>query len=156
MRIQTNSVKSWLALRPTPEIILVGNEDGVSEMCARFGLLHAPKVATTPSGRPIISDVFAQAEARTINELMCYVNADIMLTQTLIEAVVRLRQRFARPVLVCAPVNCTVPFGIQADGPGWESAYTFATSWARPRAGGADVFVFPRAFYRNIPPVPIG
>ena len=50
--IQRNAVKSWTLLRPPPEIILFGDEDGTAEAVKEFGIRHIPKVARNEYGTP--------------------------------------------------------------------------------------------------------
>ena len=42
--IQRNAILSWLALKPRPEIIVLGNDPGVAEICRELGLRHLPEV----------------------------------------------------------------------------------------------------------------
>ncbi|MGQ9834042.1 MAG: glycosyl transferase family 2, partial [Candidatus Villigracilaceae bacterium] len=52
--IQRNAIQSWLRL-PDVEVILLGDEAGLAQVAAEFGVKHLPEVACNPSGTPLIS-----------------------------------------------------------------------------------------------------
>jgi len=82
--IQRNAIQSWLAQKNGFEIILIGEDDGIAETASEFGLIHIPKVECNEYGTPLINSIFALAQERAINELLCYINADILLLDDLI------------------------------------------------------------------------
>ena len=77
--IQRNAIKSWTLLTPTPEIILMGNEEGTAKISKEFGIQHIADVKKNEFGTPLVNDLFAKAEKAARNPLMCYVNTDIIL-----------------------------------------------------------------------------
>ena len=60
--IQRNAIRSWTLL-PEAEVVLVGDEVGMTEVVAEFGVRHLPEVARNSWGTPLLSDIFAQARA---------------------------------------------------------------------------------------------
>src|SRR5438552_3543843 len=84
---QRNAVLSWTLLRPRHEVIVFGQEEGVAELCAELGLRHVPEVARTESGTPLVSDLFGRARTLARSGLLCYANADIVLTAPFMDAV---------------------------------------------------------------------
>jgi len=89
--IQRNAIGSWSRLNPRPEVILFGMESGTAEVSAQFGLRHIPNVKCNEWGTPLVSDLFAQAEALTTGPALCYVNSDIILLDDFMEAITRIR-----------------------------------------------------------------
>jgi hypothetical protein len=85
--IQRNAIRSWLALSPSCEIILLGDEDGTAKAASEFGVHHIPGMACTELGTPLLSDAFRRAEDAASFSRLCYVNTDIMLPATFTEAV---------------------------------------------------------------------
>jgi len=77
--IQRNAITSWTMLRPRPEILLFGNESGTQEICLELGLQQIPEVSCTANGAPLLRDLFRKAQRASQNDLLCYVNADIIL-----------------------------------------------------------------------------
>jgi hypothetical protein len=84
--IQRNAIRSWLALRPSCEITLFGDEHGTAACASELGVRHVPKVACNEFGTPLLSDVFKQAEGATGFRHLCYVNGDIILPAVLTES----------------------------------------------------------------------
>lgn len=78
--IQRNAIRSWLALDPRPELILMGDEEGIADVAAEFGASHLPEIARNHLGTPLLDDAFAKATARAEGRDLCYINADIILT----------------------------------------------------------------------------
>jgi hypothetical protein len=50
--IQRNAITSWTKPQPRPEIILIGNEEGVAECARELGLVHIPEIARNRHGQP--------------------------------------------------------------------------------------------------------
>ena len=87
--IQRNAIRSWTMLSPTPEIILLGNDDGTQTLANEFGLKHLPNIDYSEYGTPRIDSMHREVEREAQNELLCIVNADIILMNDFIEAVVQ-------------------------------------------------------------------
>ncbi len=84
--IQTNAIQSWVLLRPECETILFGNEEGTAEVASMFGIRHFPDIERNEYGTPLVSSVFGIAQDIASHQLLCYVNADIMLTSDFLVA----------------------------------------------------------------------
>jgi hypothetical protein len=155
--IQRNALRSWTLLRPTPQIILFGDDAGVAEAAAEFGFRHVPNLAVSPFGTPLFSDMFAQAQRIAAHELLCHVNADIILTGSLFGAIENLKRQCGTFSMFCTPWNLSVEHEIEP-GPDWEDQLR---RWIKgagqpPRPVGVDTFLFPRGFYDQIPPFAVG
>src|SRR6266705_5770550 len=81
--IQRNAIRSWTLLRPKCEIILLGDDEGTSHVAKEFGVEHIAEIARNEFGTPLLNDMFASAERRASHKLLCFVNADIILTSKL-------------------------------------------------------------------------
>ena len=73
-------------LEPRPEIILFGRDPGTAEICDELGLRHVPDVATNAQGTPLLSDMFITGQALATNPVVCWANADIIFTPTIMRA----------------------------------------------------------------------
>ena len=89
--IQRNAILSWLRLHPQCEIILFGEEEGIAEMAGEFGILHIPDIKKNESGTPLVDDLFERAKKTAKNNILAYVNADIILIGDFMEAVEKLK-----------------------------------------------------------------
>jgi hypothetical protein len=156
---QRNAMTSWVLLRPRPDVILLGDEPGASDVCGQLGLRHVPHVARTDSGTPLISDLLTQAHDLGRGDILCYVNADIVLMQDFADALQRIISwRPKRPFLAIGgrwTVRVDDPIDFSRD---WELRLRQAVAdgaWIRgPMA--MDFFAFPRGLYRHPPAFAVG
>ncbi len=154
--IQRNALKSWTLLEDV-EIILLGDEAGIAEIAKEFNLKHFPDVQMNENGTPLISSMFAIARANATSELLCIVNADMILMSDFVEAARRsgmLRDEF---VLLSQrwDYDITSPLDFVA---GWESGLRESVSKQNQlhRPAGSDFFLFPKKCYQDIPNFTIG
>ena len=89
--IQRNAIRSWVALEPMPQIVLMGDDAGVAEVAQEFGLLHLPEVETNEEGMPMRSSMCQLARQVAEHELLCMINGDIIILNGLYEALKRIR-----------------------------------------------------------------
>lgn len=155
--IQRNAITSWTKLEPQPEIILFGTEDGAAECAAELRLVHVPEVTRNRYGTPLLSDLFAQAEARATHNVLAYVNADIILPSEFTLGIEETRQEFGNFLAVGRRTNLDVREPIHFSN-GWEAELK---QWAKREGAleshtGIDFFAFPRGTYRDVPPLAIG
>lgn len=155
--IQRNAVASWTRLKPQPEIILFGQDEGTAEVAREFGVSHEPELAKNKYGSPLLSDMFRRAEARSSCDLMCYVNADIILTASLVGAIQKVCERFPRFLAVSERINLNITQPLDFSG-AWEEGLS-ARRLAEGVPGGPtciDIFVFKKGTYPNVPDFAIG
>ncbi len=156
--IQTNAIQSWLRLAPSCQVLLVGDEAGIAEAARRHGVRHVPQVARNQQGTPLLDDVLRRGEANATTDLLCYVNADIILLGDFTLAVQRLFGWKRRFLMVGKRVDIAVDRLLDCGQPGWEEQLRgLARSAGEPRGPEwIDYFVFPRDLYRDIPPFTLG
>lgn len=85
--IQRNAIQSWRMLQPGPEIILMGNEEGVEEVVEEFRLRHIRHIERNDHGTPLLGSLFYIAENAASHNLMCYINTDIILLNDFIPGI---------------------------------------------------------------------
>ncbi|NWF64344.1 MAG: hypothetical protein HXY38_08570 [Chloroflexi bacterium] len=154
--IQRNAIKSWTLL-PDVEVILLGEETGLTEAAKELGVKHFPNVARNESGTPLISSMFQLARANSNSELLCIINADMILMPDFIEAAkqaIKLKDKF---VLLSQrwDLDVTQPLDFSD---GWENRLRCAVCGQNNlhRPAGSDFFLFPLSTFQNIPPFTIG
>jgi hypothetical protein len=156
--IQRNALGSWIRLHPKCQIILFGDEHGTAEIAKEFGIRHISTIARNEFGTPLVNDLFEKAEQLAEHELMCYVNSDIILLNDFMRATDRVRQWRKKFLIIgqCWNLDLKQPlFFIQ---PEWDENLRLLLKregeireiWA------TDYFIFPREFYRQIPPFALG
>ena len=154
--IQTNAIRSWLLLRPKCEIILFGKDEGTAEFAAEYGVRHIPEVACSDYGTPLVNSIFSIAQESAGNNLMCYVNADIILTGDFMPSMQRAGNGMF--LMIGRRSDLDVNELIDFDNPDWEKELQErrCKEGKLHAVSGIDYFVFPRGLYRSVPSFAIG
>jgi len=154
--IQRNAIKSWTLL-PDVEVILLGEETGLAEAAKELGVKHLPNVARNESGTPLISSMFQLARENSNSELLCIINADMILMPDFVEAARRSRLQRDEFVLLSQrwDYDITAPINFAA---GWELGLRESVRKQNQlhRPAGSDFFLFPLSSYIDIPAFIIG
>lgn len=154
--IQRNAIKSWTLL-PDVEVILLGEETGLAEAARELGVKHIPNVARNESGTPLISSMFQLAREESKSELLCIINADMILMSDFLEAtkqVIKFKDNF---VLLSQRWDLGVTQPIEFEE-GWENRLRSIVhrQGSLHRPAGSDFFLFPNSCYTNVPNFTIG
>jgi len=153
--IQRNAIKSWLHLRPTPEVILFGDDDGVRETAHELSIKNIPNVEKNEFGTPLLSSAFSSAQKLAKNNILMYANSDVIFFQDLIEAA----QRIDMPsFLMCGRRwDLDVTEEIDFEDGEWAAKLIEKVEKEGKRHGlsGKDYFVFPRDMV-NMPAFAVG
>lgn len=155
---QMNAVRSWLHLDPKPEVLLFGDARNVGACAQRLGCSHVPDVQCNEHGTPILADVFERAQQLAQHDVLCFVNADIILRPDIEMALIRVLAEFDGPFLMT--------------GLRWDvdihSAVSFSDGWAARLAAqvvndgkfhsktGADYLIFRRGTFEEMPEFLVG
>jgi hypothetical protein len=157
--IQRNAIGSWTQLRPRPEIILFGNEPGTADFCREFGLGHVPELACTEFGAPLLPDLFEKAQRLASNNLLSYVNADIILMSDFIRALDLARSASDKFLMVARVWRVGIEDSWDFCEPDTEQElrrYVVEHGRQGPPPGNSDFFAFSRGLWSNIPQLGIG
>lgn len=154
--IQRNAILSWLALRPKCEVILFGDDEGAAEAASEFGARHVSGIEKNEFGTPLLSSAFNLAQKSARNEILVYINADIILTSDLIPAV----KIINKPLFLMSGRrwDLDVKEEINFDENNWEEKLKdqIAKSGKLHSPSGMDYCVFPRNLQHNFPPFAVG
>lgn len=155
--IQRNAIQSWRSLGPEVEVVLMGDDDGTSEVANEFGVHHVPDVARNTSGTPLINSLFEKAQEQATHERMCYVNADIILMSNFIEAIKRVVVEMPQSLMVGRRWNLDLkePIDFNADWETWLTEEVSRRGKLYPHFA-IDYFVFPKGILGEIPPFAVG
>jgi hypothetical protein len=154
--IQRNAIKSWTLL-PDVEVILLGEETGLAEAAKELGVKHLPNVTRNESGTPLISSMFQLARENSHSELLCIINADMILMPDFVEAAkqaLKLKDKF---VLLSQRWDYDITSPLEF-GDGWQHQLVEAVRKQNQlhRPAGSDFFLFPKSCYAYIPNFIIG
>ena len=154
--IQRNAIKSWTLL-PDVEVILLGEEQGLAEAAKELGVKHIPHVERNPNGVPLISSMFKLARENSNSELLCIINADMVLMPDFVEAARRSRMLHDKYVLLSQrwDYDITLPIDFAE---GWQARLREDVRKQNQlhRPAGSDFFLFPKSCYADIPNFIIG
>jgi len=154
--IQRNAIKSWTLL-PDVQVLLIGNETGMAEVAKELGIKYLPNVKCSESGTPLISSMFQLARSNSNSDLLCIINADMILMSTFLDAARRSHFQRYKFVLLSQrwDLDVTQPLDFSA---GWEIRLrsTIHGQGQLHRPAGSDFFLFPRTCYTDVPDFTIG
>ena len=153
--IQRNALKSWTLLNPRCQVILFGDDSGVAEAAAENGALHVPEVPVNERGVPQLGWAFRMAAEVATEKTLCYVNADILLVDDIIDAA----RRIGFPEFLLVGQRWDINVGGPMDFTGdWQSRLVLrAHEDGSPHPpAGSDYFVFPTSLNLELPPFAVG
>ncbi|MCJ7653273.1 MAG: hypothetical protein MUO75_06195 [Actinobacteria bacterium] len=154
--IQRNAIESWTMLRPKPEIILFGYEPGIEAVAGELDTLHISEVARNQFGTPMVRDLFTKAQEKASNDILCYVNADIILMSDFMAAVKAVCEQ-PEFLMVSRRWNIDVDRRLDFELPNWEADLKKRIQEDKPQAVYAiDYFLFTKYLYKEIPDLAIG
>jgi len=156
--IQENAIGSWMRLKPRPEIILMGDDDGVADFARRHDLKHIPDVEHSEFGTPLVSDLFGKARAAASNQICAYVNADIILVDSFAEALDCVARRFERFLMVGRRWDFDMSGRLNFAAEGWQErlAKRVSAEGTLHAPSGIDYFAFTQGLWPDIPQMTLG
>ncbi len=155
--IQRNAIQSWTRLSPKPQIILLGDEEGIAAVTGKLGICQIPNIERNEFGTPLVSSLFEEAEKAAIFDNMCYVNADIILMNNFMEAIKNVFNEMPNSLVVGRRWNLNIKEAIDFKG-NWEQ-------WLKEKVAkqgklfshyAIDYFVYPKGIWGKLPPFAIG
>ena len=157
--IQRNAIRNWKLVHPDAEVILFGNEEGAAEVALELGARHEPEVDRNSLGTPLLSSLFDRADRLARHDWICFLNADILLTDDFFAASSRLAQIHKRSLMVGRRCDMDITEPWDFSKPDWSQRLR---SMARERGmlrppQWIDYFVFPRGLlYQQVPHFAVG
>lgn len=154
--IQNNAISSWVRL-PGVEVLLMGQEEGLSQAASRHGVAYIPDVQRNLNGTPLVSSMMKLARDRSQTATLCIINSDVILLSDFSAAWQRLVDLKRRFVMVSRRWDLDVAAPIDFVN-GWEDRLRWAVreQGVLHRPAGSDFFLFPSACYGDLPPFAIG
>ncbi len=164
--IQRNAIRSWTLL-PDVEVILLGEEAGLAEAAKELGVRHIPNVARNELGTPLVSSMFQLARENSNSDLLCIVNADMILMPDFVEAAMESDSLLSRTQKQASGIQKYVILSQRWDLDIAEPI-EFTNDWQNRlrstvhgqgqlhRPAGSDFFLFPRYCYTDVPNFTIG
>lgn len=154
--IQRRALDSWTRCGPRVEVLLFGDEPGIRAVADEVGARWIGGVRTARSGRPCLDDVFLRAQQLASHPLLCYVNADILLRPSFVDAVHTVMDQRPRFLAVARRHELQLHHEeiLALTDEELHARAEHIGQLAPPDA--IDVFAFPRGLVRAMPPFVIG
>lgn len=157
--IQYNAIRSWLLLKPTPEIILCGDDEGVAKAAAKLGVIHIPDVELSSVGTPLVNSVFKKVQSIAKNPVLAYISSDILLVDNFLSAVDTVTSTLDhRFMIVGQRWDVQIDRHINFSSPTWkiELRKKVAASGELHSSKGMDYHIFWKGVGLNMPPFVVG
>jgi len=153
---QLNAIRSWKALAPDVEIILYGDSRGTEVAVEELGVRWIKEVEANEIGIPLFGAIADHAAAHATYDTQVYVNCDIILTPTFLDAL----RRVSYPRFLMAGARLDMVEGCRLDTsePDWQAKIGDLAAEGRLQlpVGGADYFAFPRGLWSGLPRIIVG
>jgi len=153
---QRNAIRSWLQLSPRCEIILFGDEEGVVETARELGVLHIAEIEKNEFGTPFLNSAFNTTQELAKNDILVYINTDIILTLDFVSAV----KKIERPMFLMSGRrwDLDIKEEINFNEDDWEEKLQerIKKKGNLHSPSGADYFIFTRNLPHNLPPFTVG
>jgi hypothetical protein len=139
------------------DVILLGEEPGLTEAARELGVKHIPHVERNANGTPLISSMIELARENSSSDLLCIINADMVLMSDFLEAAKRAKMLRERFVLLSQRWDLDITMPIEFSD-SWQNRLSSMAHrrGSLHRPAGSDFFLFPRSCYTNVPDFTIG
>jgi len=155
--IQRNALRSWAALGPRVEILVLGDEEGAEAASDEVGAGHLGGLARNEHGTPLLNDIFARAAEAARFDRMAYLNADIVLIDDFLPAVDRVAAAFPSYLMVGQRWDLAVEELIDVESGGLQDLRTqLVRQGRRHPPAGSDYFVYSRHRFPRLPAFAVG
>jgi hypothetical protein len=146
-------------MHPGAEVILFGDAEGAEEAARELGIRHVPQVKGNELGTPYLGSILDGGRELTSNDLLCYVNCDIILLPDFHAALERLMTLKSSFLMAGQRWDTEVLEPLDFFSSDWQAMLRQrALTTHRQRAPRwIDYFVFSRdLFAHKTPPLVIG
>jgi len=153
---QMNAIKSWKKLRCNPKIVIIGDDQGVEEVCKKENIIHHPQLEKNEYGTPLVGDIFKRGwEYATEDDICIFVNGDIVLTDSLSDTLDRFTKEYPnykdlKYMITAIRFDWTNFKEIDFENTNWENEINkyMKGKYSPPTAG--DIFIHKKNTF-NIP-----
>ncbi len=153
--IQSNSILSWKKIYPKCEIIVFSDHASIAEFCKQNNLKLIESFKSNSYGTPLLSDIWKIVKKSSLNNLICYINTDIILFSDFFERAKKVN--FDEFLLAGRrwDLNITDYIDFNSD---WELKLKklIKEKGVLHAETGVDYFLFPKKIMPEMPPFAIG
>ena len=159
-QIQCNAINSWSRLGPDVDILLIGDETGISETAAELEVRHIGGLKINQQGTPLVSSAFEIAHRETQSPFLVYCNCDVILMPGFVDAIKLLaaQRDFPRLVAFGRRTDLKVQREIDFDQPQQVQQLLSDCDQNGVPATNAckEYFIFNRDLFKRVPDFAVG
>jgi hypothetical protein len=150
---QLNAIRSWtIGNKYGCEVILFQKSNGIESVTSLPNVHIYEEVRTNENGIPFISDMFDRASTLAKNEIVCFLNADIIVSGEFIEKLLEIHKKIHKEYLIVGQrLDSSFDFLIDFSNAHWYrdlSNYIKNNSTIHPPSG-SDFFAFQKGAYNE-------
>ncbi|OGN89161.1 MAG: hypothetical protein A2Y88_01240 [Chloroflexi bacterium RBG_13_48_10] len=155
--IQRNAIQSWLHLADDVQVLIIGNEAGMSDFAAETGVSQLQDVSCNEQGTPLVNSIFKLARQNSTSPILAYVNADILLTSEFVSLARQVADQTQEFLIVGQRWDLDLKKALVFTQD-WDVRLLFdvKTCGRLHPPGGSDYFIFPRNCFTEVPSFAIG
>jgi hypothetical protein len=154
---QINAIRSWLRVAQDVEVILYGKSKGTGEAAQELGIECVLDIQTNEFGTPLFGAIAAHAAIHGKHDIQCYVNCDILLSNSLLNAIHSIR--YEKYLTVGQRIDLAEGVSLDVTKPDYLTKLKTLASEGKallhPPAG-SDYFLFRRGMWAGLPEIVIG
>lgn len=155
--IQRNALRSWQSLGEAVDVVFIGDEEGMAEAAADLNLRQIKQVRTNQYKTPLLSSIFDLGRSVNQSPFLAYVNADIILFPSLVDAIKVTAEQFSKFLIVSQRWDLELEKPLAFDGQWQDKLLRKAHSEGELHArAGSDIFIYPRVCFETIPDFAVG
>jgi hypothetical protein len=155
--IQRNAIRSWLALGEQVEVLLMGDEPGIQEASSSLGVQWVPITDRAESGTPRVSALFSTAHQVARNDILCYLNADILLLDDFVQAIGQVAERLRSFLIVGQRWDLKIEEDLFTNRAWQERLRSLLEDGGELHPPmGSDYFIFPSNQFEHVPSFALG
>jgi len=154
--IQKNAILSWRQF-PDAQVILFGDEVGISEFASSNNVEHVCNLKTNEYGTPVLSSIFESAIVMAKYDVLIYSNSDIIFMPDLIQIIEFIKSSFTDFLIVGRRLDIDVKYEINYNEDWISSLMDDINSNAVLHSkSGIDYFIFRKSTKLTMPPLVVG
>ncbi len=139
------------------EVILIGDEPGIKENAELLDVQHIPNVQVNNLGTPLINSIFSLARQASTQDLLIYLNADILLLPETMEVIQKIHKLKKEFLIVGRRWDLDITAEITFDSDWSNDMKIRVEKEGKLQSPAAmDYFVFLKYLYQDIPPFAVG
>lgn len=159
-RIQSNAFRSWMQLSPAVDVLLLGDEEGISEFAAEQGIAHIGDVERNSNGTPLVSSAFSLARQASSSSVLVYCNSDVILDGSFVQTMESLsnQSQFQQWLAIGQRTDVAIDRDLNFDDEAqlqWLQQHSSANGKKSSHVC-KEYFAFSRDLFAEVPPFAVG